>query len=149
MQETEQVREQEQALTATKTRQLKDLLRFSKGNTRAPADNFWELKMNVRTFMSLVWVLFGANCDYYKSLRQIHKTLELKEVYALKDKFSPENRHCITWAILDDGRAFFNNLKTMVDFTGPEMTFPQSFLINTLNSVWYAVPVERASFPDE
>jgi hypothetical protein len=112
MQEMEQVREQEQALTATeKTRQLKDLLRFSKGNTRAPADNFRELKMNVGTFMSLVWVLFGANCDYYKSLHQIHKALELKEVYALKDKFSPENCHHITWAILDNGRAFFDNVK--------------------------------------
>jgi hypothetical protein len=70
MQETEQVREQEQALTATKkTCQLEDLLRFSKRNTRAPEDNFWELKMNVGTLMSLVWVLFGANFDYYKSLR--------------------------------------------------------------------------------
>jgi hypothetical protein len=107
-QETKRVREQEQALTATKkTRQLEDLLRFSKGNTRAPADNFWELKMNVGTFMALVWVLFGANCDYYKSLCQIHKTLELKEVYVLKDKFSLENRRRITWAILDNGRAFF------------------------------------------
>jgi hypothetical protein len=150
MQETEQVREQEQALTATeKTHQLKVLLQFSKGNTRAPADNFWELKMNVRTFLSLLWVLFGADCDYYKSLCQIHKTLELKEVYALKDKFSPENCHRITWAILDDGRAFFDNVKTTIDFTGPEMTFLQSFLIDILNSVWYAVPVERASFPDK
>jgi hypothetical protein len=148
-QEMEQVREQEQALTTTKkTRQLEDL-RFSKGNTRAPADNFWELKMNVATFMSLVWVLFGANCDHYKSLRQIHKTLELKEVYALKDKLSPENCCCITWAVLDNGRAFFKDVKMAIDFRGPEMTFPQSFLIDILNSVRYAVPVERARFPDE
>jgi hypothetical protein len=40
-QETERVPEQEQALTATKkTRQLEDLLQFSKGNIRAPADIF-------------------------------------------------------------------------------------------------------------
>ncbi len=91
----------------------------------------------------------GANCDYNKSLRQIHKTLELKEVYALKDKFSPENCRRITWAILDDGRAFFDDVKTTIDFTVPEMTFPQSFLIDILNSVRYAVSVERASFPDE
>jgi hypothetical protein len=60
-QETERVREQEQALSATKkTRLLDDLLKLPKGTTRAPADNFWELKMNVSTFMALVCVLFGS-----------------------------------------------------------------------------------------
>jgi hypothetical protein len=75
MQEIERVREQEQALSATKkTHQLEDLLcLISKGTTQAPADDFWELKMNVATFMSLVWALFGSNCNYYKSLHQIHK----------------------------------------------------------------------------
>ena len=37
----------------------------------------------------------------------------------------------------------------MIDFTGPDMSFPQLYLIDVLNNVWYAVPVERASFPDE
>jgi hypothetical protein len=65
----QRVSEQEHALSATEnTCQLEDLLCFTKGTTRAPADNFWELKMNIATFMSLVWVLFGSNCDYYKSL---------------------------------------------------------------------------------
>ena len=59
--ETEHIREREEALSATKTiHQLDELLRLSKGSTRAPADNFWELKMNIATFMSLVWVLFGS-----------------------------------------------------------------------------------------
>jgi hypothetical protein len=70
-QETERVREQEQALSTTeRTRLLDDLLKLPKGTTRAPADNFWELKMNVSTFMSLVWVLFGLQCDYYKKGRR-------------------------------------------------------------------------------
>ena len=52
---TEKVCKQEHALSATEnTRQLEDLLRFTKGTTRAPADNFWELKMNIATFMSLI-----------------------------------------------------------------------------------------------
>jgi hypothetical protein len=29
------------------------------------------------------------------------------------------------------------------------MTFPQAYLINILNDIWYAVPVERVSFPDD
>ncbi len=130
-----------------KMRQLEDLLRLSKVTTRAPADDFWELKMTAATFMSLVWVLFGSNCDYYKSLHQIHKTLKLKEVYALKLKFSPKNRCRITWAILDNGPAFFDEIKTTMDYL--EMLFPQFYLINILNNVWYTVPVERASFPNE
>jgi hypothetical protein len=105
--------------------------------------------MNIATFMSLVWVLFGSNCDYYKSLCQIFKTLELKEVYALKASFTPENSCRITWAILDNGRAFFDDVKTTINFTSPEMSFPQSYLINILNKVRYAVPVERASFLEE
>ncbi len=68
-QETKWVRKQEQALSATeKTCLLDDLLKLPKGTMRAPADNFWELKMNVLTFMALVWVLFGSQCNYYKSL---------------------------------------------------------------------------------
>jgi hypothetical protein len=105
--------------------------------------------MNVTTFMSLVWVLFGSNCNYYKSLCQIHMTLELKEVYALKSKFSPKNCRRITWAILDNGHEFFDDVKTTMDFTGPEMLFPQSYLIGILNNDWYAVPIERASFPNK
>jgi hypothetical protein len=148
MQETERVREQEQALSATeKTRLLDDLLKLSKGTTRAPADNFWELKMNVLMFMALVWVLFGSQCNYYKSLRQIYKTLKLKEVYALKASFAAENCRRITWAILDDGCTFFNNVKTMINYMGHDITFPQSYLIDILNNIRYAVPVERASFP--
>ncbi len=43
--EMEHIREHEEALLATETtRQLDELLRLSKGSTRAPADNFWELK---------------------------------------------------------------------------------------------------------
>jgi hypothetical protein len=100
-------------------------------------------------FMSLVWALFGFQCDFYKSLHQIFKTLELKEIYMLKASFVAENCHRITWAILDNKRAFFDNVKTTIDFTGPDMTFPQSYLIDIHNNVRYAVPVERANFPDE
>ncbi len=76
--EIEQIREREEALTAMeKTCQLDKLLCLQKGMTRAPAKNFWELKNNNATFMSLVWVLFGSECDYYKGLRNIYATMDL------------------------------------------------------------------------
>ena len=149
--ETEQIREREEALSATEnTRQLDELLQLSKGVTRAPVDNFWELKINIATFMSLVWVLFGSECDYYKGLCNVYATLELKEVMAQKSSFTPEHCRRITWAILDDGRAHFDDVKTTLNFQGlDDPAFPQSYLIDILCNVRYAIPVERANFPNE
>ena len=64
---TERICERKEALSAAENTQQPDkLLHLSKGVTRAPADSFWELNSNIDTFMSLVWVLFGSECDYYK-----------------------------------------------------------------------------------
>ena len=53
--ETERICKWEEALLATEqTHQLDELLHLSKGVTRAPANNFWELKSNIATFMALV-----------------------------------------------------------------------------------------------
>ncbi len=99
-------------------RQLDEILCLSKGITRAPADNFWELKLNIATFMSLVWALFGSECDYYKGLQNVYAMMEMKEVMTLKSHFTAEHCRHITWAILDDGRAYFDNVKTTLDFNG-------------------------------
>ncbi len=66
---TKHIRKQEETIAAMEnTSQVDELLRLSKGVTRAPADNFWELKVNITTFTSLVWVLFGSESNYYKGL---------------------------------------------------------------------------------
>jgi hypothetical protein len=100
--------------------------------------------------MSLVWVLFGSECDYYKGLCNVYATLELKEVMTQKSSFTAEHCHRITWAILDDGRVHFDDVKTTLDFRGPEgPVFLQSYLINILNNIRYAIPVECTNFPDK
>ena len=87
--EIERIKEREEALTATeKTRQLDKFVCLQKDQRRAPADNFLELKNNIATFMGLVWVLFGSNCDYYKGLRHIYATMDLREV--IKAHFTAE-----------------------------------------------------------
>ena len=104
--ETECIQKCEEALSAIETTcQLDELLRLSKGSTRVPVDNFWELKMNNATFLSLMWVLLRSKCNYYKGLWNIYTMLELKEVMAQKQSFMAEHCQHITWAILDDGRA--------------------------------------------
>ena len=132
------------------TRQLDELLRLSKGVTCAPANIFWELKINIAAFMSLVWVLFGSNCNYYKGLCNVYATFKLKEVMAQKSSFTVEHCRRITWAILDDGRVHFNDVKTTLDFQGPaEPVFPQLYLIDILCNVRYTIPVEQANFPNK
>jgi hypothetical protein len=65
----ERLKEREEALMATeKTRQLDEFLRLQNAQRRTPANNFLELKNNIATFMGLIWLLFGSDCDYYKGL---------------------------------------------------------------------------------
>jgi hypothetical protein len=69
---------------------------------------------------------------------------------AQKQSFTAEHCRRITWAILDDGRAHFDDVKIMLDFQGPdEPVWPQSYLVDILRTVRYAIPVERANFPEE
>jgi hypothetical protein len=100
--------------------------------------------------MSLVWVLFGSDCDYYKGLRNEYATLELKEVMALKSSSTVEHCRMITWAILDNGRAYFDDVKIILDFRGPDPPrFTQSYLIDILRNVRYATLVDCSNFPEE
>jgi hypothetical protein len=109
-----------------------------------------ELKKNIATFMGRVWVLFGSNCDYYKGLLNVYATMDLRDVMAIKPHFTAEHCPRITWAVIDDGRSHFDNVKTTLDFsTGASIAFPQSFLVDIIRNVRYGILVERANFPEE
>ncbi len=100
--------------------------------------------------MGLVWVLFRSNCDYYKGLRHIHATMDLREVMAIKAHFTAEHCRRITWAIIDDERSYFDNVKTTLDFgNGASVVFPQSFLVDIIRNVRYGILVDRGNFPQE
>jgi hypothetical protein len=75
---------------------------------------------------------------------------EMKEVMAQKNSFTVEHCRIITWAIIDDGQAHFDDVKTTLDFQGPEEpAFQQSYLLDILRNIRYAIPVERANFPNK
>ena len=100
--------------------------------------------------MGLIWVLFGSECDYYKGLRNVYATMDLRDVMAIKSHFTAEQCRCITWSIIDDGRSYYDNVKTTLDFSsGAGIVFPQSYLVDIIKNVRYGIPVERANFPSE
>jgi hypothetical protein len=69
---------------------------------------------------------------------------------AIKDLFSAEHCRRITWAIIDDGRSYFDNVKSTLDFeSGASIVFPQSFLVDIIKNVRYSIPVEQGNFPKE
>jgi hypothetical protein len=100
--------------------------------------------------MALLWVLFGDRCDYFINLNKIHAVMDLPEVQQLRQKFPPEICRRISWAIIDDGRSFFNTVLTQQDFDGRgALSFPQSFQTGVLESVRFCNPIQRGNFPIE
>jgi len=56
----------------------------------------------------------------------------------------------ISWAIIDDGRSYFNTVLTKQDFDGRgALSFPQSFLAGVLENVRFCNPIKRGNFPAE
>ena len=76
--------------------------------------------------------------------------MDLRDVMAIQAHYTAEHCRRITWAIIDDGQSYFDNVKTTLDFTaGTPIAFPQSFLVDIIRNVRYGIMVERANFPDE
>jgi hypothetical protein len=123
-----------------------DYLKYVKGATRHPASNYWDLELNIATFMAFVWVFFGDRCDYYWNLYKIYTVMDTQEVQQLKGKFTPEICRQITWAILIDGWAFFNMVLTPQDFESGLLVFPQSFLSSILDLVQFCNPIQWENF---
>jgi hypothetical protein len=74
--------------------------------------------------------------------------MDLTEVQQLRTKFTPEIVRRITWAIIDDGRLFFNTVLTQQNFDGwGEIMFPQSFLSGVLENIRFCNPIQRGNFP--
>jgi hypothetical protein len=149
---TKEIKEKELALnTAENTRLFDEYLKYVKGATRQPVNNFWDLKQNIATYMALLWVLFGDRCNYYRNIYyKIHAIMDLAEVQQLCTKFTPEIVRWITWAIIDDGRAFFNTILTQQDFNGRGViVFPQSFLAGVLENICFCNSIQRGNFPAE
>jgi hypothetical protein len=93
-------------------------------------------------------MLFGDECDYYKGLYEVCKTLDLQEVHIIRDSFTVDICHQIMWAILSDGRSFFNTILVDAQFCrGEQFRWPTSLIHKILDDVQFAKMINRPFYP--
>ena len=120
-QEVETIKDFEEARRATAhTAQFNEVQRRQKAPPSPPPDNYFELCLSVNTFCTLIWTLFGNKCDCYKGSLEVTETLDQQEVHIIWDSFTPNVCRHITWAILTDGRSFFNTVLVESQFRNGE-----------------------------
>ncbi len=97
-----------------------------------------------------MWTLFGDKCDYYKGLFEVCKTLDLQEVHIIRDLFTADVFHHITWAILSDGRSFFNTVLVDAQFhQGEQFWWPASLIYKIWDDVQFAKTIDCPFYPTE
>jgi hypothetical protein len=149
--EVETIKEFEEARRATAhTAQFNDVRRRQKAPPSPPPDNYFELRLGVNTFCALVWTLFGDECDYYKGLLEVAETLDQQEVHIIREAFTPDICRRITWAILTDGRSFFNTVLVESQFKNNErFKWPTSLIHKVTDDVRFAKAIDRPMYPTE
>jgi hypothetical protein len=149
--EVETIKDFEEARRITAhTVQFNDVRRRQKTPPSPPPDTYFELRLSVNTFCALVWTLFGDECDYYKGLLEVCETLDLQEVHIIRDSFTADVCRHITWAILSDGRSFFNTVLVEAQFRqGERFRWPTSLIYKITDDVRYANVIARPFYPTE
>ena len=113
-----------------------------------PAEDYHELKLNMGTITGLAAVFWTVKSPYYKHLLAAYNVMATPTVQAVRASFTPEICRRITWANIDEGRAYFAQVKTMEDFVnGQCVSYPVSFLDSILPDIRYVRPIQRPTFP--
>jgi hypothetical protein len=128
---------QEQAAEDSKqNRTLAEALKLAQAEGRWPANNPLELKLNIATYLSLLWALFGETCHLYQKLPQVYNLLHLPAVLAAKHVFMPLLCRQIMWAIYEDSQNFFARCLHPDELVvGKPISFPVSLLEDILSNV--------------
>jgi hypothetical protein len=149
--EVETIKDFEEARRVTAhTAQFNEVRRRQKAPPSPPPDNYFELRLSVNTFCALVWSLFGDECDYYKGLLEVAETLDQQEVHIIQESFTVDVCRRITWAILSDGRSFFNTVLVEEQFRGTErLKWPTSLIHKISDDVRFAKSIDRPMYPTE
>jgi hypothetical protein len=148
-QEIEAIRLREQAADDSRqNRTLAEALKLAATESRQPAANCLELKLNIATYLAKLWALFGEKCHLYQKGFQIYQLFRQPTVMAAKFAFTPLLCRQITWAIYEDSRQFFSTRLHPDDFNpGTPTPFPISLLDDVLGDIRYQRPILQSSFP--
>ncbi len=89
-------------------------------------------------------------CDYYKGMLETAETLDLQEVHIIRNSFTPDVCRRVTWAILTDGRSYFNTVLIEEQFRRNErFKWPTSLIHKIIDEVRFAQPIFRPMYPTE
>ncbi len=148
MQETETLKAQELAKERTvATRSYEEALKIAKTMVYAPALTYQDMKLNICTFCTFLWMLFGDGCNYYVEVMKVLRILELEDAYAMCNAYTPEVCCRIIWVILHEGRRFFDKKFLSMAFTlGRAVEYPIC-LLNILDKVYNADIIQRLMYP--
>ena len=76
-----------------------------------------------------MWALFGKECSHYAQCYILYKILEMEQVEALESRFTGDTICSYVWAITDDARYYFSQIKRPDDMLpGKTVDWPKSLL---------------------
>eukprot|EP00956_Cyclotella_meneghiniana_P035464 scaffold115205_cov57-Cyclotella_meneghiniana.AAC.3 len=129
-------------------RTFREAEKQTKVAARRPPTTYWTLLLNVATFATFLRVLYGKECDLFKQVWVVFKTLEMEEVFMCRDAFTPLKCKEVTWAIYEECRNYFRVLKTPDEFLADEpVEFPEAALKDVYNKVRRQEHIWRSTFP--
>ena len=129
---------------------LAEALDLGKSDPRPPPATYQDLKATVGTFCALLHTLFGPGCDYYQKCFELYACLDSDRASENYAKFTPLMCRQIIWAILDDGREYFNHPMLPDNFTvplGSTINYPVSELEEFFRPIKNITPILQGSFP--
>ena len=90
----------------------------------------------------------GTSAIIIRKCSRFLETLDLQEVHIIRDSFTPDVCRRITWAILTDGRSFFNTVLVEAQFRrNKHFKWPTSLIHKIIDKVRFSLPIVRPMYP--
>ena len=129
---------------------LDQALSIEKKGPKYPPSTYWELKITLATFCALLFTLFRGKCDYYRGAWKLYRALTQANTKKKRRLFTAQLCREIVWAIIDNGRAFFNQVLTWNEVRGGGyVDWPMATLDNILLNIKRIQPIGMADFPPQ
>jgi hypothetical protein len=121
--------------------------KFATKDLKEPPNNYWLLHQNVCTLASLLFVLYGAQCDLYSAVVELIAILNDRECTTAYTAFTPLYCRKISWAVYVDCRHFFSQKLRPANFRSNIPKYARARLRDIHSDVLYQKPIYRSSFP--